>query len=125
MLLEDYPEVFEVKVTSKMLSDGTVQVMRGKSSLDSIGSSHCLYPLITQCLMDEPEKRPNTRAVNSTIADIKEANSSVSMIRLDILPLYFVINFVTFYGIDVTVYMACASCLIIRFGKYGCYGSFV
>ena len=82
VLLEDYPEMFEVKVTSKMLSDGTVQIMRRKSSLDRIGSSHCLYPLITQCLMDEPEKRPNTRAVNSTIADIKEANSSVSIDKI-------------------------------------------
>ena len=82
VLLEDYPEVFEVKVTSKMLSDGTVQIMKRKSTLDRIGSSHCLYPLITQCLMDEPEKRPSTRNVNSSIADINEANSSVSMIRL-------------------------------------------
>ena len=82
VLLEDYPEVFEVKVTSKMLSDGTIQIMRRKNTLDRIGSSHCLYPLITQCLMDEPEKRPSTRNVNSSIADINEANSSVSMIRL-------------------------------------------
>ena len=82
VLLEDYPEVFEVKITSKMLSDGIVQIMKRKSSLDRIGSSHCLYPLITQCLMDEPEKRPSTRDVNSSMTDIKEANSSVSMIEL-------------------------------------------
>ena len=78
VLLEDYPEVFEVKITSKMLSDGTVQIMKRKSSLDHIRSSHCLYPLITQCLMDDPEKRPNTREVNSSIADFKETNSNVS-----------------------------------------------
>ena len=79
VLLKDYPEVFEVKITPKMLFDGTVQIMKRKSSLDRIGSSHCLYPLITQCLMDEPEKRPSTRDVNSSIADIKEADSRVSI----------------------------------------------
>ena len=101
VLLEDYPEVFEVKVTSEMLSDGTVQIMRRKSSLDLIGISHCLYPFITQCLMDEPEKRPNTRDVNNLITDIKEANSRVSTVKVDLLTLYFV------FVINYTIYVTC------------------
>jgi len=53
--------------------------MKRKTSLDIIGSSHCLYSLITQCLMDEPDKRPTTREVNSQVEDIKEVNGYVSI----------------------------------------------
>ena len=77
-LLGDYPEVYEIKVTPEMLYQGTVQRMKRKSSLDRVGSDHCLYSLITQCLLDDPDMRPTTREINSSIGRLVETHCSVS-----------------------------------------------
>ena len=54
--------------------------MKRKKSLDRVGSDHCLYPLITQCLLDDPNMRPTTREINSSIGRLVEAHCSVSYI---------------------------------------------
>ena len=77
-LLGEYPMVYEIKVTPEMLQQGTVQRMKRKTSLDRVGSDHCLYPLITQCLLDDPNMRPTTREINSSIGLLVETNCSVS-----------------------------------------------
>ena len=77
-LLGDYPEVYEINITPEMLQQRTMQRMKRKKSLDRVGSDHCLYPLITRCLLDHPNMRPTTREINSSIGRLVEAHCSVS-----------------------------------------------
>ena len=79
-LLGGNPEVYEVDLTPEMLQQRTVQITKRKTSLDRVGSDHCLYPLITQCLLDNPDRRPTTREINSSIGRLVEAHCSVSYI---------------------------------------------
>ena len=74
-LLGKYPEIYDINVTFEMLQQRILQRMKRKTSLDRIGSNHCLYPLITECLMDEPDMRPTIREVNSSVTLILEAHS--------------------------------------------------
>ena len=67
VLIEDFPEVFEVKITSPMIEQGIVQKSKRKKSIDKVTPDHPLLPLIFQCLNDYPERRPTTRLLNSSI----------------------------------------------------------
>lgn len=66
VVLGDHPSVFDVLHSSQQ--DGIVEQQRRRRSLDKVGSHHCLYPIITECLMDDPKKRPTTRQLNDSIS---------------------------------------------------------
>ena len=57
---QEDPEVFEVAVTPEALRQGSIQAMKRRPALDKIGKGHCMYPLITRCLHDNPARRPDT-----------------------------------------------------------------
>ena len=67
IILEEYPEVYEVDLTPKMLQEGSVQVMKRQTSLSKIGTQHCLYQSIVKCLMDNPRKRPTAHQMNNEL----------------------------------------------------------
>ena len=64
---QEPPEVFEVRLKAEMIKEGRIQTKKRKKSLDRMGSHHCLYPLVMECLCDEPEDRPTTLQLNSDL----------------------------------------------------------
>ena len=65
VVIQEFPDVYEVTITPAVLSQGIHQRLRRQKSLDKVGENHCLYALITRCLSDAPEKRPLTEDVNA------------------------------------------------------------
>ena len=61
------PNVYRIRETSKMAEQGIVERLRRQTSLDCVGRDHCLYPIIVDCLFDEPKDRPTTRELNNRI----------------------------------------------------------
>ncbi len=74
VLIGDYPKVFEVQITSSMLQQGLIQKQKRQQSIDQIQENHALLPLTLQCLNDYPERRPTTRALNTTIIQLMEVS---------------------------------------------------
>ena len=65
VVIQEFPNVYEVTITPAVFSQGIHQRLRRQKSLDKVGKDHCLYALITRCLSDAPEKRPLTEDVNA------------------------------------------------------------
>ena len=76
IVIGDFPVVYEVRITPDLLQKGGVQILRRRRSLEQVGSGHCLYPIITECLTDDPEKRPTTRQVNDKINSLLAESDS-------------------------------------------------
>ena len=68
-VIQELPEVYDVteSLTMKMKQDGTIQRERRRRFIDAVGEGHCLYPIITECLFDNPDQRPTTRDLNSRL----------------------------------------------------------
>ena len=66
---QEFPEVYDVtdSLTMKMKEEGTIQRERRRKFIDRVGEGHCLYPIITECLFDNPDQRPVTRDLNSRL----------------------------------------------------------
>ena len=62
----------------KMLKKGTLQREKRKKSIDTVGKGHCLYPIITDCLFDNPDQRPTTRDLNSRLCYLATQNPEAS-----------------------------------------------
>ena len=58
------PVAYRVPETPEMQRQGIVERERRKTALDAVGEGHCLYPIITECLFDNPDQRPTTRDLN-------------------------------------------------------------
>ena len=66
---QEFPKVYEVTITHAVLEQGNLQILKRQKSLDAVGQDHCLYPLIRQCLMDDPERRPSTDELNKAVME--------------------------------------------------------
>ena len=47
-----------------MKQEGITQRLKRRKSLAEVGEGHCLYPIITECLFDNPDQRPTARDLN-------------------------------------------------------------
>ncbi len=72
--LQNFPMVYEVTTTPDLLRQGIIERLKRRKSIDTIGEDHCLYPVITDCLFDSPDKRPNTRNLNERIISLSALN---------------------------------------------------
>ena len=63
------PEVFEVTITPAVLRDHeeTLQILRRRTAIDEMGRDHCLHGIVTNCLQDNPRKRPTTLKLNEML----------------------------------------------------------
>ena len=58
---QEDPEVFEViKIPREYQRQGSVQALKRRPALENVGKDHCMHPLITQCLHDNPTHRTTT-----------------------------------------------------------------
>ena len=73
---QEFPKVDDIThtVTRDMQEQGVVERARRKKAIDQVGKDHCLYRTIMDCLHDNPEKRPTTRAINSGLIDLSMQN---------------------------------------------------
>ena len=73
--IQQFPEISreeELTVTGKKRE---VEVLKRKRWIDALGQDHCLQDLISQCLKDEPEKRPSTAKVNNIMSVLNRENN--------------------------------------------------
>ena len=77
---QELPEVYEIteSLMVKMLKKGTLQREKRKKSIDTVGKGHCLYPIISDCLFDDPDQRPTTRHLNSRLCLLATQNPEAS-----------------------------------------------
>ena len=74
---QEFPKVYGVTITASVLQEGTLEILKRRKSLDAVGQDHCLYPLIRQCLMDDPERRPSTDELNKYLVQLESKSSEV------------------------------------------------
>jgi len=65
---QEFPMVYhETELTETAMKEGTIQILKRQLAIDKLGSDHCLFDLITQCLLDDSKKRPTTAEINKTL----------------------------------------------------------
>lgn len=67
--------------TGNMLSE----LERRKSHLDLVGEDHCLYKLITECLQNDPTRRPTVSSIVSSLSSLQSSYPLPSTSYLDLL----------------------------------------
>ncbi len=73
--LQNFPIVYNVNITPDVMrQQGRIERLKRRKSIDTIGEDHCLHPVITDCLFDSPDKRPNTRNLNERIISLSALN---------------------------------------------------
>ena len=64
---QNFPRVFEVTLTAAVIQSGELQILKRRRAIDEMGERHCLYPLMIQCLKDDPSQRPTTSDLNDRL----------------------------------------------------------
>ena len=72
LVLGSFPEVYDLPLGE--LKEGMVERQKRETSLNAMGSRHCLYRMINDCLKDEPTARPNARNVLSCVEQLSRNN---------------------------------------------------
>ena len=76
---QEFPVVaYRVTQTSSMQRQGIIERAKRQKALDTVGKGHCLYPIITECLFDNPDQRPTTRDLNSRLCMLAAKNPEAS-----------------------------------------------
>ena len=73
---QEFPKVYNITLTMAIQKQGIVEGLKRKIALDCIESNHCLclYPVIVDCLGDNPTCRPCARALNRKLVDLSSQN---------------------------------------------------
>ena len=71
---QEFPKVYNVTLTMNIQQQGVIERLKRQRSLDHVGDDHCLYPVITDCLSDQPENRPTTRVLNNRMIHLSTLN---------------------------------------------------
>ena len=69
------PEVYDLPQdddhTHQLGREGKVELMRRDEAVHTLmGDKHCLYPLVVRCLRDNPDNRPTTEEVHSSLREL-------------------------------------------------------
>ena len=68
--VQQFPQVFNVTSSPGVVSairNGELEFLRRKKWIDMLSKDYCLLSVITQCLQDKMEKRPDARKLNGTM----------------------------------------------------------
>ena len=56
---------------TRALESGKLELMRRDEAVHTLmGDKHCLYPLVVRCLRDNPDDRPTTEEVHSSLREL-------------------------------------------------------
>lgn len=83
--IQEFPTVFyEMNVPEVVQKEEKSQIYKRQKAIDKLTDSHCLHPLVMQCLSDNPEKRPSTVEINRKMKELcqqlpKRFNSVLEM----------------------------------------------
>ena len=66
-IIQEYPTVHHVTLSVDMQTKGLIERSMRSRALTRVGTNHCLYPMIIECLYDRPDQRPTTRDLNRRI----------------------------------------------------------
>ena len=76
---QEFPLVaYRVTQTLEMQRQGTIERAKRQKALDTVGEGHCLYPIISDCLFDNPDQRPTTRDLNHRLCSLVSRNPEAS-----------------------------------------------
>ena len=75
---------YHLDQTEAMKKSGTIERARRDKPLKAVGSSHCLYSIITECLYDKPDQRLTTRDLNRKLSHL---SAKYPVPLKDVLPL--------------------------------------
>ena len=70
---QEFPVVHDLSARDmySALKQSTVQIQRRRRAIELIGGErHTLYPIITQCLQDEVNRRPTTNELNASLKEL-------------------------------------------------------
>ena len=70
---QEFPVVHDLNARDmySALKQSTVQIQRRRRAIELIGRErHTLYPIITQCLQDEVNRRPTTNELNASLKEL-------------------------------------------------------
>ena len=74
IVTQDFPEVFTLPYATIMSSQNQTEIQRRRKAFDHLGRDHCLHPLATQCLLDNPDERPATEVINRSLRELTIAH---------------------------------------------------
>ena len=63
----EFPEPSDIPEDCKT---GEVEITRRLHAVTAMGEGHCLYPLVCQCLQDEPKKRPSAAQISLSLEQL-------------------------------------------------------
>ena len=58
---------FPVAYDTDDFQKGKLHIAERRIALNKMGKAHCLYPLVVQCLLDDPQKRPATVQITQAL----------------------------------------------------------
>ena len=67
------PKVYDLPKDdhTRALESGKAELMRRNKAVHILmGDNHCLYPLVVRCLRDNPDDRPTTEEVHSSLREL-------------------------------------------------------
>ena len=68
---QEFPMVYhETELTQSAMLERRIQILKRQPAINKLGSDHCLFGLITQCLLDDPQKRMSTIEINKELKQL-------------------------------------------------------
>ncbi len=74
VVVQEFPKVFTVTVTPDLQRQGIIELFRRERNIKRVGKNHCLYSIIIDCLLDSPDRRPDTRYLNERMVFLSTLN---------------------------------------------------
>ena len=81
---QEPPKVFGINLIANIeqVKGGTVEKFKRRMSLTAVGEGHFVYPIITECLCDNPDLRPTSRDLNNKLCLLATQHQEVTCTNL-------------------------------------------
>ena len=69
--IQKFPHVYYgLDIPESIQKEGKSELYKRHTAMEALTSGHCLYELIVQCLIDDPDKRPTAWEINRTMKEL-------------------------------------------------------
>jgi len=98
-------------INFKYMAKGVYELQRRKGGIyEEMGSEHCLHDVMTECLLDKPDRRPTAQQLKERLSQIQQQYVALTGESFAVyMALYININILTIFGI--TSHRKLCSCL--------------